>query len=352
MEDNILQDIEEKLNRPEGTVSMKSTVNWLFDSSVGDKVLFQEVVRERIFRVERNSELILKFYQSSPGTGTRVASIDLNKIKKDVNICWGFTWSPEEIMLFIGPDEEDCDLTFSKGSQADKELRAVNGEVVQLGDKGVEVMGARIFADGKPVLEPTAIKVWKEMIESIKVLKNGSTSEEYRHDVVIGNMIIANLVTGFEVYFETRFIELEEEGVTPDIDAIVERFFSEKDKENNRPEQLKTIAQENGITFLEHIAKKRINFQNYNQCKSAFNKAYDLKFGEVIDKNHILAEIKKYIQYRHRIIHVSPMISMLNQPNVPPEKPDFAGRNIAEKAEKDFDYLITQFHKASLNLKS
>lgn len=349
---SLLEKIQEEIKRPEGTLMMKSTIEWLFDASIGNRIVLQLVSGAQLFRVERDNKLNLKFYYSSPGTGTRVASIDLKKITPCQKVAWGFTWSPKKIKLFLGPQLKGEQLVFADGRDSKKKFRVVRGGfVVQLGDDGVEVMDTRFFVEGKPVLEPTAIDVWDNTLEAINILEEGNSSDSYMNKVVLCNIIISTLVSGFEVYCKTRFIELEKEGIKPNIEALIDRVFSQYELEEDMHKKLEQSAQSEGVSLLEKIAKEKVNFQNYNECKRAYNKAYDLKFGELEIDSNIFKDIKDFILFRHRIIHVSPLLGFLNQPYVPPEEPVFAGKDLLEKGKECFNIFIRKLHEKTLELR-
>jgi len=349
---SLLERIQDEIKRPEGTIMMKSTIEWLFDPSTGNRIVLQLVSGAQLFRVERDSNLILKFYYSYPGTGTRVASIDLGKITSYHKVAWGFTWSPKEIKLFLGPQLKGEELVFAEGRESKKKFRVARGGfVVQLGDDGVEVMDTRFFIEGKPVLEPTAIDVWDNTLEAVNILEENNSSDSYMNNVVLCNIIISTLVSGFEVYCKTRFIELEKEGIRSNIEALIDRVFSQYELEEDMHKELEQSAKDEGISLLEKIANKKINFQSYNECKRAFNKAYDLKFGELEIESNLFKDLKDLISFRHRIIHVSPLLGFLNQPYVPPEEPVFAGKDLLEKGKECFNTFIRQLHKKTLELR-
>jgi len=99
------------------------------------------------------------------------------------------------------------------------------------------------------------------------------------------------------------------------------------------------------------IEKGRVDFQNYDRCKSAYNRAYGIKFGQMKGvTSTLLEDIQRIVGFRHRIVHVSPMIGMLNRGSVPPEEPIFPKHEYAEKAISVFDNFINCLHSATLAL--
>ena len=115
---------------------------------------------------------------------------------------------------------------------------------------------------------------------------------------------------------------------------------------------LKSEAEDTQKTVLQVIVEKNsINFQNYQKCKLAYNKAYGIKFGDIGLQSSTIEKIKKFILYRHRIIHVSALLGMLNQSEVPPDEPAFPKKELAAEAIKEFDIFIQKLHEATLKLR-
>jgi hypothetical protein len=162
---------------------------------------------------------------------------------------------------------------------------------------------------------------------------------------VVANMIIVMLATGSEAYCKTRFLELEGEGITPNYDEL-RKLFSLRVFE-----EIKREASQKNISIAQLIVdQRRIDFGNYERCKEAFNKGYGIKFGELGISNQILEEIQRLINYRHRIVHVSPLIGMLNQDKVPLEEPIFS-TNYVKNAIEVSKLFIENLHQATLKLK-
>lgn len=349
---DILKQIQEAIRRTEGTVKFTYYSEELFDPKVPGGIIFEVVAGAQYYKVERDSNLQLFFYHSSPGTGTRVATIDLNKVKPSFKVYLAFSWTPKEINLYIGPYVDGGELIKATGVASPTQFRITkDGLVVQVGDVGVEIGHYSFFVGGKSMLQPTAIEVWINTVKAVEIIQGGSSEAGYIFENVISNLTLSTIVTGFEVYCKTRFIELEQEGIKPNIEAMVTRCFSKEERDTGQPEILKAQALGENRTFLEKIIEKRINFQSYEECKRAYNKAYGIKFGEIGFSASELQLLQRIIRYRHRIIHVSPLIGMLNQPEVPPDEPEFSNREFASKAIKCFDFFINKLHETTLSLK-
>ena len=350
---DLYKQIQEVICRPEGTVSFKYTCKELFDPDIGKGILVDIHSREHLFRIERDEDFMLHFFHSSPGTGTRVASIDLKKVHASETVFLAFTWSPKEINFHLGPQTPGAGLISAKGSLSKKQLRiGKDGSIYEIGGPGIEVMGASVYKGGKPVLQPTAIDAWKETIKATEILGTGKSDQGYIFETTVTNLTLAILVTGFEAFTKKRFLEIEQEGIKPDIDAVVNSFFPRKERDAGIAEILKSEADDEQKTVLQLIVERNsINFQNYQKCKLAYNKAYEIKFGDLGLQPSTLEKIKKFILYRHRIIHVSALLGMLNQPEVPPDEPVFPKKELGADAIKEFDDFIGQLHDATLKLR-
>lgn len=348
----IYKQIQEAICRPEGTVSFRYTCKELFDPAVEGGLIIDVPSSGHVFRIERDQNLLLHFFHSSPGTGTRVASIDLKKVPSSDTVFLAFTWSPKEINFHLGPQVPRGKLISSKGVVSKRQLRVGNnGAIYEIGGPEIEITGTTVYEGGKLVLQPTAIDAWKETIKATEILGTGQSDQGYIFETAVTNLTLAVLVTGFEAFTKKRFLEIEQEGIIPDINALLS-LFPRKEREAGITEILKSEAKDEQKTILQLIVERKpLNFQNYQKCKRAYNKAYQVKFGDLKLQPSTIEKIKKVITYRHRIIHVSALIGLLNQPNVPPEEPVFPKKEFAKEAIKEFDFFIEKLHEATLKLR-
>lgn len=296
---------------------------------------------------------MLHFLHSSPGTGTRVASIDLKKVPPSDTVFLAFSWSPKEIHFHLRPQVPRAELVSSKGALAKRKLRVgKDGGTYEIGGPGIEVMSVSVYEGGKPVLQPTAIEAWKETVKATEILGTGKSDQGYMFETAVTNLTLVVLVTGFEAFSKKRFLEIEQEGIVPDIDAVANSFFPHKERSAGITEMLKSKAEEGQETVLQLIVERdAINFQNYRKCKLAYNRAYGIKFGDIGLQSSTVEKIKKFISYRHRIIHVSALLGMLNQLKVPPDEPVFPKKELADEAIKEFDNFVQKLHEATLKLR-
>ena len=164
----ILQQIKEAICRPEGSVTFEYGSPIAFKKDIPGGVLLQIQAKGHIFHLERTDKGLLNFYHSSPGTSTRVASIDLNKMPEFEQAFLAFSWSPKEMSFSCGPRISGASLVSSSGEPSSRKFRVgEDGSIFQIGDKGIEVMEARAYQGGKPVLTPIGIEAWRN------TLKNG-----------------------------------------------------------------------------------------------------------------------------------------------------------------------------------
>lgn len=333
----VLQQLQEAAKIPIGTFEFTyTTESNLFDPTVKGGIIFELAAGKHYFRLERNDSAEVLYYYSSPGTGTRVASVDLKKMKPSNKVFFAFTWSPEEINLYVGPKIEGGELVGAKGVSSDKIFRvAEDKSVIQVGDIGKNVMGLRIKQGEKIILESTAIEFWNETKEQIRILHTGESKEGYIFDTLISNLTFPLMVTGFEVYAKRRFSELEEEGVYPNFKKIATKMRPNKKYKNNQ-EMLKSI-----------------NFQDFkNECRTAYFCGYGIKFRELEVKNEDLDKLERIFSYRGRVIHISSLLTMLNESLVPQQNPIFINNKTqASEYLQILDDFVQRLHKSTLELK-
>lgn len=228
----VLEQIREAIKRQEGTMSFEYiTESDLFNPAVPGGIIFHMPSGEHYFRLERTNNAEVQFYHSSPGTGTRVASIDLKNLIPSKKVFIVFSWSPKEIQLHIGSRVEGGKLVSAIGIQSKIGFRVgKDGSIVQVGSPGVQIMGTRVNVGGKQVIKPTAIDAWNETKKAIEILLTGESKEGFIFETVKANLSIVMMVTGFEAYCKTRYQEIEGEGISPNNELVKEKL--EKRKEN------------------------------------------------------------------------------------------------------------------------
>jgi hypothetical protein len=77
-----------------------------------------------------------------------------------------------------------------------------------------------------------------------------------------------------------------------------------------------------------------------------------VKFGDVKVPNTVFEELQRLIHFRHRIVHVSPLLGILNEDRGQSgESPIFANRQYGDKALGTTSEFVEALHKATLQLR-
>jgi len=334
--------------RPEGTIAFKLSSEKLFDRDIDGGVIFEVGSEAHVFRLVREKEPVLSYYHWSPGTGGRVARVDLSSTTEAATVQIVFTWHPKKIQLFVVPvSTPGAKELFAEGQPTSRTFRTTkHGEIVQVGDEGIKLLDIRLHIGDIPILLPTALENWQATEKSCDVLQRGKSDDGYMFEVVKNNSVLTKLITGFETYCKTRLIELEKEGVQPDLQQLAEFLaFKSEDKKTLVQVSIQT-AHLMGASALELWLnhQRRINFQEFDKAKKAFNKAYRLKFGELGVSGDDIAKLKVLFTHRHRVIHVSPIATLIwnNDPA--------SGKQLLVEAPDLFKVFIKKLHEATLSL--
>lgn len=350
---DLAHQIGEAICVPVGTVTFEYSSPEAFKKNSLAGILVEIPADGHFFRVDRTSERVLRFFHSSPGTGTRVASIPLGALPDFEKAFLAFSWSPEEVVFCCGPRGIESEMLTAKAVPSSISFRiGRDGQVFQIGDEGVQVMGVRVRQNGQPVLAPTAIEAWQNTIKAIEILFTGKSEEGFIFEVVQTSAILSMLVTGFESYAKTRLLEVELEGNSADWKTLFLAFASKAERESDRLAELEAKAAAANETVLTVVVNAlKVNFQNYDDLKRAYRAAFGIKLGEVGLDSQTLSKLQDFIRYRHRVVHVSPLLAILNQDKVPPAEPVFANRKLSEEAEACFKSVIEALHRATLSLR-
>lgn len=353
LQPEILQQIAEAICRPEGTVTFEYSSPDAFRVDGSGGVIIEIPAGGHYFRLERTADRFLNFYHSSPATGTRIASIDLRGVPSFERAFLAFVWSPVEMRFHCAPRDVEIGMLQAIGVPSAVSFRVGrDGSVFRLGDEGLKVMGVRIQQGGNVVLTPTAIEVWQSTLQAVELLWTGKSDKGFIFEVLQATSSLSMLVTGLENYGKTRLLEIETEGITPDTSALFAAFASKAERESERLAELQTQAATCGKSiFATVVDNARINFQNFDDLKRAFRVSYGIKVGEIGLGGDVLAELRRFIGYRHRVVHVSPLLAFLNQDNVPPEEPVFANRALSDRAVAVFHTVVEALHKATTDIR-
>jgi len=341
--------------RPQGSIELEVTSEPAFTRASGPEVLMAVASGAHYFRLERSPERTLRFYHSTPGTGTRVAEIALGDLPDFTEAYLAFTWSPEGIHLYCGPrGVPNASLMSAKGVKSEMQFRVGrDGNVYCFGAPGGELLSVRLRHAGQLVVAATAIEAWNSTLKAIQVLWTGESPEAVAFEVVQANLTLSMLVTGLESFARTRLLEVEDEGIRPDYERVFRAFASRAERDCNRFAELQAEAQSRGGSILEAVVDAvHVTFQNYDHVKRVYKAAYGIKAADLALSGQTLSNLQRFIHHRHRVLHVSPLLGMLNEEKVPPQEPVFANHATAESAVACFSEYVEALNNATQRLRS
>ena len=214
-------------------------------------------------------------------------------------------------------------------------MRLESGAVYEIGAD--RVMGYQVMQGGELALRETAIEAWRSAGKAVEVHLRSEPTEGQLGKTVQANLAIVMLATGVETYLARRFEEMQQEGREPDVPALIAALV---------PDQLRGGYR--GWSLHDLLAERRPDFGNYEQAKKAYRTAYRLRFGDLGLSSTTLSKIRLLFEFRNRIVHISPLLGLLNGPKVPPAKPVFAVLDTAVSLRTAADEFIQAVLGASL----
>ncbi len=345
---SIFEKNKEEMNCPVGSVSFRLSDHNLFDQPTENIKIFEIATGRRVFSLQRNSEMLLSFIYSSPGLGTRIASINMNKLPPSKILFVQLKWNTENISISAQITRLPVGVLSSVGTIHTTKYKVTSDErVIQIGSDGTEVIQFYWVEGGETVIMPTAIESWNDTMQGIEILIKGKSEEEHLFETIVCNYVIMALVSGFEVYTQKRFVEIFEEWHNCDIASLESKFFSNLESDAKKMQDKKDQLG-NSAKYLEWLSKERINFQNFDNCKVAYNKGYKLVFGELLPKSPVIENIRDFILFRHKIVHVSTLSSGFDVKG----KTVYSNLTTAKEAIQAFDTFINALHKKSLEIQN
>jgi hypothetical protein len=165
--------------------------------------------------------------------------------------------------------------------------------------------------------------------------------------IILANQTLAIIVSGYEAYCERRFGELIIAGCPIDY-ARMDRKLVPQAKQGDdvgieRHDATRSVA------FARQIIRRyRINFQDFENGKRAYTAAFGIRFGDLGLSPGALEALQVYLRYRHRIVHVSPLLAVLNAPEDDVTGPVFASAATVKSALLVFDGFIQALHRRTL----
>lgn len=285
--------------------------------------------------INKCSQLVYK--HTIPSTMTRIVKIEL----KDIPFDWketfiSLTWRKEDLRITLQPQGKVEPFYINSDNERSSQQVKVtsDGHVFNIGEGS---SGFYMHQEGTYKSKPFALEHWEETEKYIRILLTGKSESGYMFESALCNLLLVSLVTGLETYLKTRFIELYQEGLELNTQLLVKNFSKKEEREDDAQKLISDDA------LIEYV--KKINFQNYKHIKQAFN-SFGIPLHQSIN-NNLISKVKTLVGYRHKIIHFSISLSMLNIDDYGAE-PVFPSKEFIENSIKDFNDFITQLHSASL----
>jgi hypothetical protein len=330
-------EIQRAVLLPVGTLMFGVESDALYEQA-GEFTVIQIPTGAVLFRLARDAHSNLHFIHASPGTGTRIATVALPSREAGGKCLITMTWDSSGITLHAG--YRGAAPVSAKGVQSATRLRVTNAGLIELGDDGVDVMGYQVFHAGQPVVRETALEAWESTLTAIDVHMRSTPAEGYLGEVVRANLALVVLATGFETYCGRRFRELPSEGRAADVSQFAAEFIPAAQRTAELPDSILAV-----------LERRKIDFGNYDQCKRAFKSAFGLGFGTDLNVSpQSLADLKRMLEYRHRIVHVSAIEGLLNLPQVPPADPVFSNAQLVQTLVGAADGFVRALHTTTLGL--
>jgi hypothetical protein len=227
-----------------------------------------------------------------------------------------------------------------------------DGQLYSVGSAGLAVMDPRIYIGDALVLCSSAIDHWNDSVTVARVLLSQRSLTDHLQEVILCNQTLVVLVTGFEGYCALRFVELEAEGITPHLFFRPLLTKEEMDAHNQGRElEIEQNARNRGVLLSKELIDRHNPFQNYERAKDVFRTAYGLSFGTLDVGPTVLADVNRIIGYRNVVVHVSPLIGLLNSEKLSDETPVFSGDILANTAIARFSEFVERLHAATLQLR-
>lgn len=336
---------------PVGTMAFRLVDAPLFSTTSGAGKIFQAASGQHVLTLLRDDHPRLNFYHWSPGTGSRAATLDLRECAPSSDVRIFLSWSPERMQVAV--QFPDGRALSADGVASRRSFRvARDGSIMQFGDEGASVTSPRVTIGGRDLMVPTAREIWDETIRAAGALLSAQSEEGFTFDVAASNAVLTGLITGFETYCKYRFVELQAEGVSFDADGLARvalksgdrpTFVSEFNsaKAGKRAELLRALI----------IEGQAINFQNFKDAKQAFARTFGMKFDDIGLSEQQLSHISARFGFRHRVVHVSPLLTVLSRVG-DPGHPTFAGKPFALETIELLSDFVSKLHAKSLTLRA
>ena len=347
-----LAQLLECISEDAGTVefTIAETGN-LFNTNLDRVVILDLPVGCSRFILERQEKFFIVYYHLSEKIGLRMAKLDVREMASARSLYLCFTWSSSESVLYVGDFRGD-----PKNAKAEtmptRVVKGKDGSFVLIGDEGVNVGIVYIRKGEELIVEPNAKELFDFNIERINTLISRLPSGDFLFENSAVQAGISMLVSAFEAYFKKRFVEMEKEGWKPDLDALFSAKIFRQDEDFRK--RVEDLTLKEGKSAIEELSSGfdgwwGINFQNFDSCKRAFNKCYGIKFGEIPDiSSQLIDKVRKFIDFRHEIIHSGRDTTILNYKDIPQKEPVFANKGRLREAADAFSEFVSKINKVTI----
>lgn len=340
-----LDNLKISLNFPIGNFFFRISTEELRLNEI-DIEIFNVITKGHIFLLKYVGNETFQFIHSSESSGTWISEVRANELSLSKEISFGLIWANNKCSLFVELDRKKDKSFFSEGTKQKFHYRIFKNGILKIGDDNIKVDEVRINYGGE-ILEPNAKESWENIKEAVEILVDGFEKRNFQHEIIQSNITLTTIITGFEQYNKKRPIELYNEGINCDLQKLRKRILSKNENELLEKELISFEDQNDKDDLIFKFLLKRINFQNFKDCNDFFKFGFNISFYEIKIPQNTIEEIRKIIEYRHRIVHVSPLLTILNF-DEPGKRPIFNSINFVKESLNKMDCLIQAIHEQTL----
>lgn len=327
---------------PQGTVHfplLTKNISFLGQEAY---IIFEFFTGIHIFILEIKNNFSISFIHSSASSGSRHVEISIKEILSADEIFIYCGWSNKEVTLSVFSKDPKSPLLTNSSQNAEFEYRIFENKIIFF-KSAFEMMNFRMKSKYS-ILEPFAFELWRNIKEALIILRDNSKNENSLFELIQSNLAIVAMVTGFENYSKQRFVELYEEGVKINLQLLLSKMVSQTERE-----KLKILQSNEDVTesWLFYEIIKSINFQNFKKCNDAFKYGYEINFYQSNFLKIDIEKIKNLILFRHKIIHISPIVDFSYENDILPEEILTHNENL-KNSLIIFDEFITTLHNETL----
>lgn len=346
MSQDLPDETAEALDQDEGTIRFTVELDDLLGTE-SEAIILREESKSgnKVVQLSYGSkEIILDFLEVR--SGKRQCSIDVGDFGQYDQLYIAFTWSADEVNLYVGPahDDPDHDLRSTSANEwVGNVRRDRDGNLITIGGEGVEVSDYYFRVDGEEKLRPTASETFDSTIEKVEQVVEIAADQEFYSESILCQQAIVMLVTGLETYLQERFVEL---GVRIEDDKIISALTA-----NSQYSDAEIIDMMGSNSSIATVARESsFNFQNIGEASDLYNAAFDIDLNQIINKTGNRGVIERNISYRHSIIHDALNTGILNYERLPKQDPVFANHDHLRKVIPAFVECVESIEELNSNI--